>query len=456
MHRRKLLTVASSSILWGLAMPAFGQVNILKRAQLRGALDATQFGVRPDTSDDQSSFFQGILDKASKEDKPVYLPPGNYRISNVNLPERTRLMGLAGTARLIYSGGGAMLSALGCKQLVLDGIAFDGANRTLFEEYGGLLYARNCPDIQIKDCSFVGSLRSGISLDTCGGAVRNCQISGAAGLAGFFSVNGSGLTVSSNHISDCGNGGILIHRWQQGGDNTVVVNNRVTRINARDGGTGQRGNGINLFRADGVLVSGNHISDCAFSAVRANSANNASINGNTALNSGETALYAEFSFEGSNISNNIVDGATMGVSIANFNEGGRLAVCANNLIRNLKTEAPYPQEVQEFGIGIGVEADTAVTGNVIENAPVAGLTLGWGSYLRNVLASNNIIRTSGVGIAVSVVDGAKTTVINSNLMQGCERGGIIGHDHTKAVTRELAGQAVSKFTHLKLSNNTVV
>lgn len=463
MKRRDLLIGAGALCGTGtgwtsssLAQTVPAPVDVLRRAQLRGALDATQLGVRPDASDDQSVFLQKVLDKASEENKPVYLPPGRYLVANINLPSRTRLMGLAGTAHLVYGGGGAMLSATGCEQLAIDGISVDGGNRTIDEEYGGLLYLRACPDLRITDCKIAGSLASAISLDTCGGRISGCDISGAAGIAGLFSVNATGLTINDNRVSDCANGGILVHRWEVGKDNTVVSNNRIERIQARGGGTGQRGNGINMFRANGVMVANNHITGSAFSAIRANSASNANITGNTALNSGETAIYAEFSFEGSVISNNIVDGATMGISIANFNEGGRLAVCSNNLIRNLKREAPYPQEVQEFGIGIGVEADTLVLGNVIENAPVAGLTLGWGSFLRNVVASQNIVRQCGLGIAVTVVDGAQRAVIDGNLMQGCERGGIIGHDHTKAVTSELVGSKPNTHAHLTIRHNTLI
>ena len=35
-----------------------------------------------------------------------------------------------------------------------------------------------------------------------------------------------------------------------------------------------------------------------------------------------------------------VDGAALGISVTNFNEGGRLAVVQGNLIRNLKTKRP--------------------------------------------------------------------------------------------------------------------
>ena len=38
------------------------------------------------------------------------------------------------------------------------------------------------------------------------------------------------------------------------------------------------------------------------------------------------------------------------------------------------------------------------------------------AYLRTVIASNNVIRDVGEGIAVSVVKGARTTAINGNII----------------------------------------
>jgi putative cofactor-binding repeat protein len=54
------------------------------------------------------------------------------------------------------------------------------------------------------------------------------------------------------------------------------------------------------------------------------------------------------------------------------------------------------------GVGIGIEADTVVTGNVVENAPNIGIAAGWGAYLRDVAVSANVIRNADFGITVSV------------------------------------------------------
>jgi len=461
MKRRTFLSgIASTGLILptiGTIVPAVARTSGTNSgfSDLRGSLDVTEFGVRPDATDDQSQLLQRVLDQASTQDKPVFLPPGTYVVSNIDLPSRARLMGISGTSRILYGGGGNLLSGLGCERVELSGLVLDGLNRPLGDEMAGLLTVRACANVQIDDCEFMGSKGAALSLDTCGGRIERNSISGADGVAGIYSVNATGLSVTNNHVANCSNGGILIHRWQAGDDNSIITGNRVERIGARLGGTGQQGNGINLFRSNGVIVSNNHVSDCAFSSIRANSASNAQITGNTCLRSGETAIYSEFSFQGSLIANNIVDGGTTGISIANFNEGGRLSVCANNLVRNLSTDGPYKAEFSGFGIGIFAEADTSVTGNVIEAAPTFGIGLGWGPYLRNVIASNNIIRDAGEGIAVSVVKGAGSTSITGNIIDRAKNGAIIGHEWTKSVTRDLAMGERNPFPHLTIERNLV-
>ena len=97
------------------------------------------------------------------------------------------------------------------------------------------------------------------------------------------------------------------------------------------------------------------------------------------------------------IANNIVDDAAMGISVTNFNEGGRLAVVQGNLIRNIF----FRKDADLRGVGIAVEADSVVNGNVIENSPGYGIMIGWGRYLRDVSVTGNLIRNAHIGIGVS-------------------------------------------------------
>ena len=156
---------------------------------------------------------------------------------------------------------------------------------------------------------------------------------------------------------------------------------------------------------------------------------------------------------GAVISGNLVDGAAIGISIANFNEGGRLATCTGNLIRNLRTRGPYPADAPGFGMGISVEADTVVSNNVVEGAPLFGLKLGWGPYLRDVSATGNVLRDCGTGIGVSVVEGSGKALIASNLISNTARGAIVGFRWSEAVTADLARDPDRAPAHLSLSAN---
>ena len=137
--------------------------------------------------------------------------------------------------------------------------------------------------------------------------------------------------------------------------------------------------------------------------------------------------------------------------MTNFNEGGRLAVVKGNLVRDLFTRDHY----EPRGIGIGVEADTVVTGNTVENAPVIGISLGYGRYLRNVVATDNLIRNADVGVAVSVAEGAGPAMIVDNMIAGSETGAIFGYDHSDRVTGDLARDGADQFPHLDIRGNTV-
>ncbi|NKN39568.1 TIGR03808 family TAT-translocated repetitive protein [Agrobacterium sp. a22-2] len=440
------LTAAGHQVL--AAPPAITPVD------LRGAIDAAEEGLIPGASDNQSKRFQQILDKAARRAMPVYLPPGTYTVSNIELPDGTRLVGAAGASRLIYGGDGHLLRAENATRIEISDIAIDGANRWLADYTEALLSLRSIGDLFLDNCEILGSRKNAVKLERCGGRIERCRIAGAADTA-IYAIESTGLSISGNRIEDCGNGGILVHRWTKGPDNSMITGNRIARIGASDGGTGEHGNGINLFRADNAMVINNHVSDCAFSAIRANSSSNAQISGNQCLASGETAIYAEFSFEGAIVSGNVIDGAANGIIVCNFNEGGRMAAVTGNIVRNLSLTGPYVHDGAGFGFGIAVEADTVVSDNVIENAPKWGMMLGWGPYLRNVIASGNVIRTAPIGLYVTVVEESGSALITGNLFDDTPNGAIIGYRWNDKATGELLDDA-GDYAHLTISGNRVV
>ncbi|HEU5432222.1 MAG TPA: TIGR03808 family TAT-translocated repetitive protein, partial [Thermomicrobiales bacterium] len=409
-RRRHIL---GASVAGALAMPS----DAVRAAPLTSTLgrDATHYGVRPNSPDDQTRALQRAIDEAARANAPLALPPGVYRTGTLQLAKGSQLIGARGATTLMFSGGASLLSTEGADHIGLSNLTLDGGGIPL-PERRGLVHCLGGRDVRILDCEITGSGRNAIWLENIAGEISGNVIEKTATTA-IVSFDALGLTVARNTILETNDNGIEILRTAIGDDGSIVTGNRIAHIKAGPGGSGQYGNAINAFRAGNVIVSGNRISDCDYSAVRGNSASNIQITGNSISGVREVALYSEFAFEGAVIANNTVDGAAVGVSVCNFNEGGRLAVVQGNIIRNLLPKRPIGTAPDDdAGIGIYVEADTSVTGNVIENAPAFGIIAGWGKYLRDVAIAGNVIRKAFVGIGVSVADGAGTALVNSNVI----------------------------------------
>ena len=343
--------------------------------RLAAAGDASQtqqpvstYGIVPGDGIDQTASLQQAADAAARSGLPFFLPPGSYATSKLELKSGTQIQGVPGRSVLRYTGGGGLISIGDAADIRLTGLTLAGEGTAI--DGGALLVAEQVKGLVISDCRILGSAENGVVLRKVSGAVKDCEI-GDTRKAGLLSEDAAGLEIAHNHVRDCGDNGIVVWRSVAGEDASIVASNRVERIAAKSGGGGQNGNAILIYRAGSVLVSGNRIEDCAYSAIRDNSGSNCQIIGNSCTRLGEVALYAEFSFEGAVIANNIVDQAATGIAVTNFNEGGRLAVVQGNLIRNLN----FRKDVDPRGNGIAIEADGVVTGNVIENAQGYGMVL---------------------------------------------------------------------------------
>jgi uncharacterized secreted repeat protein (TIGR03808 family) len=452
LNRRHLIGASVTGAAGALAMAP----DAARAAPLTSTLgrDATQYGVRPGSPEDQTRALQRAVDEAARAQAPLALPPGIYRTGLLRLASGTQLVGVRGATRLVFNGGASMLQSEGADHIGISNITLDGGGIPL-PARRGLVHCLGGRDIRIVDCEIAGSGGAGIWLDQVSGDISGNIITATASTA-IVSFDAAGLLVARNTILGTNDNGIEILRTAIGDDGTLVADNRIEDIKAGPGGSGQYGNAINAFRAGNVIVRGNRIRNCDYSAVRGNSASNIQITGNSVSDVREVALYSEFAFEGAVIANNTVDGAAFGVSVCNFNEGGRIAVVQGNIIRNLRPKRPIGTAPNDdAGVGIYVEADSSVTGNVIENAPSFGIMAGWGNYLRDVVVSGNVIRKAFVGVGVSVTPGAGTVLVNANMISETPRGAVVGLDHARPVTTDLAADGAQRLAQVVIANNAV-
>ncbi len=416
-------------------------------------VNATVFGLQPSQTVDQSRALQAAIDQTAAHGLTLALMPGTYLARDVTLRPGTRIEGQAGATVLGYAGGGTFVSGAGAHGARLTGLVFDGAMLPLDgARVRALVQLSDARDVVIDDCVVRQSSRDGIAFERVAGRVTRTTIAAVKG-AGLFSLDADtasgAVEIAHCRVHDAMDNGILIWRSAVGADGSRVFATTVERIGNVSGGTGEYGNGINVFRAGGVSVAQCRLTDCAYSAVRGNAASNIQMLGNQVATIGEVALYAEFGFQGAVIANNIIDTAACGIAVTNFDAGGRLAVVQGNLIRNVFRRDHEPVDTR--GDGIAVEADAAVSGNVIERAAASGLLIGWGRHMRDVVATGNLVRDARIGIGVTAVAGAGRCLVAQNLISGARDGAIRAMDHATLVGPDLLGE--TKFHHVVLDGN---
>lgn len=454
--RRSLLTAA----LFGTAMsqPAHVFAQSAPRAASptplgQWGLDAAEFRLRPGSADDQSRALQNALVEAAKRDAPLVLAPGRYRISQVVLPEGARLIGVPGATHLIAAQAGPLLLARRIKRAAVNGLMIDGLDIRAGERQG-LLAAEEVLDLAIDACEFANAGSVGLTLHRTGGRIQGSRFRGMRESA-LFSLDSRGLSIEANQIEDCGNNGIQLWRSQPGDDQSIVRGNRINRIRSDAGGDGPNGNGISLYKAGGVIIEGNSLRDCALTFIRNNSGSGVQIIGNQGRRCGEVGLYSEFAFEGAIIMGNLVEDCAQGANLTNLDHGGRLSVFANNIIRNAQRGfAPKGKELIG-GLGVHVEAEASVTGNVIENASEIGISLGWSWGMRNLVATGNMVRKTGIGIAVSLVPKERNALIANNVIAEARKGAVVGTEYGKVVTGDLTKAADQRAAGVRVENNAV-
>lgn len=439
-NRRRILTGIAGS---ALALAGIGH------PLSQPFVDAAAFGLEPASSDDQTQALQLAVEAASELRQPLYLAEGTYVVGNVAITRPVTIRSL-GQVVLQLGAGDAILAVSDCEDVTIEGLEFDGAG--LAQADLALLSITNARRVKVRDCRFQASGGAGIRAYRMQGIIENCHLTDIADTA-IFSTEGEGVDIDSNTISQCGNGGIRVWRYESGPDGSRIMGNRVSDIDWVAGGNGQNGNGVNVFRADNVSITDNEFSACTFSAIRLNATNNCQVTGNRCFDSGEVSIFSEFGFSGSIIIGNLVDGGAAGISMTNYDHGGRLSVCQGNIVRNIAERSLTNPDTVPYGIA--AEADAAVTGNIVEAVPGAGISVGWGPYLRDVLVSGNLVRDCSRGIVVSVAPGAGHAHVSDNTVSGSRDYAIIASQWDEIVSTDLAADAAS-FPNVTIEGNSIV
>jgi uncharacterized secreted repeat protein (TIGR03808 family) len=411
-------------------------------------VDPLDFGVELLADGDQSAGMQAAIDAAAAQGKDVRLPPGEFSVANLRLPGAVRLIGTSRDTVLANTDDQPIVTILNGRGTVIEGVSFYGTTTDAL-----VILEEGVEAALVHNCMFSGN-GIGIRANVATATIDTCTFIELRDAA-VHSVNSNGgMMIRGNRVVRCGNAGFRIWRDAKGPDGSIVTGNIVSDIDWVGGGNGQNGNGVNVFQADGVIVSDNVFTDCAFTAVRVNGGRNNQIRGNTCTNSGEVAIFSEFEFSGSVIADNIIDGAATGIDITNLDTGGYLASGTGNIVRNIfPKSAVNPDTVP---VGIYAEADTIVANNVVENVPGVGIAAGYGPFVRNVSINSNVITGANIGIGVTVVNDPKVgrVHVSDNLISGASVAGVAGLEWQNVVSTDLAADA-ARYPHVTVTDNTI-
>lgn len=453
--RRVVLSAALSGTAMLAAGRSLAQAPMPLPATALGSLglEAAHFGLRAGASEDQSRQLQAGLAEAARRNAPLLVAPGRYRISQVVLPEGARLVGVPGATQFVAAQPGPMLLARRIRRCAIEGLGLDGLDIRVAQRTG-LVAFEEVLEAAVTGCDFANAGAIGLMLTRSAARIDRNRFRSLRESA-LFSLDSRGLSIEQNHVQDCGNNGIQLWRSQPGDDQSLIRGNHIHRIRSDAGGDGPNGNGISLFKAGGVIIEGNSLRDCALTFIRNNSGSAVQILGNQGRRCGETALYSEFAFEGAIIANNLVEDCAQGANITNLDHGGRLSVFANNIIRNAQRGFAPKGKEPVGGIGVHVEAEAAVTGNVIEGASDIGISLGWSWGMRNLAATGNVVRKTGIGISVSLVPKERNALIANNIISEAARGAVVGTEYGKSVTGDLTRGQDVRAAGVRVENNAV-
>ena len=354
----------------------------------------------------------------------IFVAPGTYRVSGLEVSGAAAWIGVPGASVLKQGDSNFLVAISGASNVRFQDITFDGNPRHRGDDRDGLVVVRGgSKQVYFEGCTIQNSGVSGLVIENAACTISNCLVRAVRSF-GIVCDSRKEVRIIGSEVVDIGNKGIYITRSRQESVRTVITGNFVSRIKAVGGGDGQNGNGINIFRAHDVLVEGNHITECVFSAVRIATANGCRVIGNHIARVQETACYVEFGGSRTVISSNhFIDCPDRAISITNFNVGGHLAICSGNVITNAGRE------------GIFAEADAIIQGNIIDGA-VSGVVVGNGKFSRNVTVDGNLIqdtrsvakRRLRYGILVSNhVDGGPAFITNNRIFNFRNKA-IYGHD----------------------------
>ncbi|OWA37985.1 hypothetical protein B9G55_07445 [Saccharibacillus sp. O16] len=266
-----------------------------------GALSILDDGAKPNDDTDDLDAIQSTLDRAAEQNKAVYIPPGNYRLSGILRVKGVKLLGDGADQAILTStnpengsidveGDGAVLSG------------FAHVYETTVERGNGAndknsITVRGATNFTIEGIQITKSSTAGIFVgdESSKGTIRGNKLE-QTGADGIHITNGStGVTVENNTVREAGDDTIAVVSYEDNAKTTSDVT-----IRGNDVGYGSKARGISVVGGENVKIENNKIRDTEMAGIYISvekewdtrNVKNVVINGNTIEHTG-TRIAAE-------------------------------------------------------------------------------------------------------------------------------------------------------------------
>ena len=258
------------------------------------SLNASDYAVAANSGNDETQRLQAAINDAQARQLPLFIPAGSYHIGTVTITAPLALYSTGGGAAFRGTKQGPCIAVATPRtggppvHVRISDITMDGADSPAPANRLGLIDASQVGNFTVERCVLRNSKVGGIHLSQVTGRISDNLVDSAAETA-IASRDGT-VSIDSNTIRNSGNQGIQVSRTRIGDDGSIVSNNRIFDTKANRRGSGAYGNAILVYRAGKVSVTGNKISQSAFTAIRVNSGSDVQIIGNETTGNQECAI----------------------------------------------------------------------------------------------------------------------------------------------------------------------
>jgi hypothetical protein len=212
------------------------------------SLNAADYGLTSGSSN-QTANLQAAINAAQTQGLPLFIPPGSYPITSVNITSSVEIYSAVLAAQIVGFGRsptlnvGSGVAGTRIGPVIIRGLHLYGANQSF---PGGtdpaIIQSSEVDGLIIRDCLIRDSGYHAIRLTESSGRIQSNEIPGAREIAIYIYDSSNAVFIDQNVITYSGNNGVYIYRSTAGGDQSVISNNQIGLTSANGGGTGWNGN----------------------------------------------------------------------------------------------------------------------------------------------------------------------------------------------------------------------